>query len=87
MQKTAVTEPVCFPECVVWGMLLRLATGAEESDFLLVLCAVDTPVTDLLGGFLKDRDVTLLSLEPGGSRLREHLVERGQEDRVTQVMG
>ena len=68
-------------------MLLRLATGAEESDFLLVLCQVDTPVTDVLGGFLKDRDVTLLTLEPGGSRLGEYLAERGQESRVTQVLG
>ena len=48
-------------------MLLRLVSGAEETDFVLVKTTVETPVTDILQAFLADQHLTLISLEGEGA--------------------
>ena len=50
------------------GMLLRLISGAEETDFVLLKTTTDTPVTDILQAFLGDNQhFTLISLEREGA--------------------
>ena len=50
------------------GMLLRLISGAEETDFVLLKTTTDAPVTDILQAFLGDNQhFTLISLEGEGA--------------------
>ena len=50
------------------GMLLRLVSGAEETDFVLIKTTTDTPVTDILQAFLGDNQhFTLITLEGEGA--------------------
>ena len=49
-------------------MLLRLVSGAEETDFVLLKTTTDTPVTDILQAFLGDNQhFTLITLEGEGA--------------------
>jgi hypothetical protein len=47
-------------------MLLRLLSGAEETDFVLVLATVGLPLDDLLLSLLAGRAASLLTLDPSG---------------------
>ena len=50
------------------GMLLRLISGAEETDFVLLKTTTDAPVIDIFQAFLGDNQhFTLISLEGEGA--------------------
>ena len=66
-------------------MLLRLISGAEETDFVLVKTTVETPVTDILQAFLADQHLTLISLEGEGAVSKYQ--EAGDEVRLSDLLG
>jgi len=48
-------------------MLLRLVSGAEESDFVLLKTTTDTPVNDIILTLLGEQTFTLITLEGEGA--------------------
>ena len=70
-------------------MLLRLISGAEETDFVLLRTTTDTPVTDILQAFLGDNQpFTLISLEGEGalSKFQERNIS-GEEVCLDDILG
>ena len=70
-------------------MLLRLISGAEETDFVLLRTTTDTPVTDILQAFLGDNQhFTRISLEGEGavSRFQERNLS-GEEVCLPDILG
>ena len=51
-------------------MLLRLVSGAEETDFVLLNTTTDTPVDDIITTLLGDQPFTLITLEGEGASSR-----------------
>ena len=51
-------------------MLLRLVSGAEETDFVLLNTITDTPVDDIITTLLGDQPFTLITLEGEGASSR-----------------
>jgi len=70
-------------------MLLRLISGAEETDFVLLKVTTDTPVTDILQAFLGDNQpFTLISLEGEGAlaKYQERNIS-GEEVSLHDILG
>jgi len=71
-------------------MLLRLVSGAEETDFVLLNTTTDTPVDDIITTLLGDQPFTLITLEGEGASSRylgKDQVTAGDEVCLSDILG